>query len=61
MWLTFPRRLSIEEVSVIFDKGRLGKAADAVAEFHEERKETETKLGDKQKAGATTVEEGAVA
>jgi hypothetical protein len=51
------RRLSIEEVSVIFDTGRKGNAAAAAAEFHEHGKEPPQSVVDgPEKHGISNVE-----
>jgi hypothetical protein len=39
MFFPETRRLTIEEVSVIFDTGRLGNASAVVAEFQENQKD----------------------
>lgn len=57
------RRLTIEEVSVIFDKGRLGGGQAAVAEFQENQKDIDAR-GDSlspEKENVTTVESKNVA
>jgi hypothetical protein len=57
--LFFPetRRLSIEEVSVIFDTGRKGDAAAATAEFMDSNKDVPgAQKGSVDKQGATTLE-----
>ena len=57
--LFFPetRRLSIEEVSVIFDTGRLGNANAVVAEFQENQKETGVRASSTDEKSRGTLEE----
>lgn len=55
------RRLSIEEVSIIFDTGRKGNAAAAAAEFHDHAKEGPRSATDvPEKNGTSSIEKGNV-
>jgi hypothetical protein len=59
MFFPETRRLTIEEVSVIFDTGRLGNASAVVAEFQENQKNggEDRKLNSAQDKGGVELEE----
>lgn len=56
MFFPETRRLTIEEVSVIFDTGRLGNAGAVVAEFQEHQKD-----GVQERSAGSVTDKGGVA